>query len=77
MQHTPKSPLSRGDFKRREKEKMQHTPKSTLYRGKLKRRKEEKKQRPVRSYLDKGDLNKGNANIVWHCCEKVQNISLE
>ena len=35
-QHTPKSPLDRGDFKRREKEKKQHTPKSPLSRGDLK-----------------------------------------
>ena len=77
MQHTPKSPLHRGELKRRKEEKKQHTPKSPLHRGELKRRKEEKKQHTLRSYLDKGDLKKGNANIVWHCCEKVQNISLE
>ena len=57
-QHTPKSPLDRGELKRRKEEKMQHTPKSPLDRGDLKRRKEEKKQHTPKSPLDRGELKK-------------------
>ena len=38
MRHTPKSPLDRGDLKRRKDRKKQHPLRSPLDRGDLKRR---------------------------------------
>ena len=58
MQLTLRSPLDRGDFKRKKDREMRHTPKSPLDRGDLKRRKDRKKQHPLRSPLDRGDLKR-------------------
>ena len=67
-QHTPKSPLNRGDLKKRYDGERQHTPKSPLDRGDLKKRYDGKMQHTPKSLLDRWDLKKRIGRIDSCIC---------